>query len=340
MCLAEVPLKKPPTGQPRCYNTLRRKKAKLKKRLAAARLGLDSNRIRELEDQIALICFDIKDAIVNRLDSREKSAVQKIKTNAKYFFSYAKSFSKVQSNISMLSDKDGVITTDKRKIVDTLQDQFCSVFSKPDAPGVLPPEFPVPDISSPDPDITVTEDDIKEAISEISPDSAAGPDGIPAILLKNCADILCVPLQLLWSESMETGCVPSFYKVGYVTPLFKKGSRAEPGNYRPVTLTSHVIKIFERVVRKNMMGYPETNNIISGNQHGFRPGRSCSSQMISHFDKIFKGLTENHDTDMPAYLDFSKAFDKVDIKMLIKKLQRYGFNQKLINWILDRVVPS
>ena len=53
VCLAEVPLKKPPTGQPRCYNTLRRKKAKLKKRLSAARLGSDSNRIRELEDQIA-----------------------------------------------------------------------------------------------------------------------------------------------------------------------------------------------------------------------------------------------------------------------------------------------
>ena len=66
-----------------------------------------------------------------------------------------------------------------------------------------------------------------EAISEIKLDSAPGPDGIPAILLKRCATSLSVPIYLMWSESMSSGIVPSFYKTGYVSPLFKKGSRCE-----------------------------------------------------------------------------------------------------------------
>ena len=175
--------------------------------------------------------------------------------------------------------------------------------------------------------------DIREAILDIKSESAAGPDGIPAILLlKNCCDALSIPIQLFWKESLELGHVPDYYKVGYITPLYKKGSRAIPVNYRPVTLTSHIVKVFERVVRKHMMEYLESNKILSCQQHGFRAGRSCLSQQLSHFDKIYRGLVEDCDTDA-LYLDFSKAFDKVDIRLLLEKLCRYGFNQSLVSWI-------
>ena len=65
---------------------------------------------------------------------------------------------------------------------------------------------------------------------------------------------------------------------------------------------------------------------------GFRAGRSCLSQQLSHFDKIYRGLVEDCDTDA-LYLDFSKVFDKVDIRLLLEKLHRYGFNQSLVSWI-------
>ena len=173
-----------------------------------------------------------------------------IKENPRFFFSYAKSFSKIKSSITLLHDKSGKIVTDRKGIADTLQEQFCSVFSDPNCPDKVQPNFPVPDVKSADAEVQVTTEDILEAIKDIKMDSAPGPDGIPAILLKRCAECLSVPLQLLWSESMKTGLVPKFYKMGYVTPLHKKGSRAEPVNYRPVTLTSHIVKTFERVVRK------------------------------------------------------------------------------------------
>ena len=173
---------------------------------------------------------------------------------------------------------------------------------------------------------------IREAILDIKSKSATGPDGIPAILLKNCCDALSIPIQLIWKKSLELGHVPDYYKVGYITPLYKKGRRAIPVNYRPVTLTSHIVKVFERVVRKHMMEYPESNKILSCRQHGFLAGRSCLSQQLSHFDKIYRGLVEDCDT-YTLYLDFSKAFDKVDIRLHLEKLRRYGFNQSLVSWI-------
>ena len=131
---------------------------------------------------------------------------------------------------------------------------------------------------------------------------------------------------------MYTGIVPSFYKTGYDTPLFKKGSRCDAANYRPVTLTSHVVKVYERVVRKHMVQHLETNNLLSDKQHGFRSNRSCLTQMLDHFDDIFEGFTQGKDTDS-IYLDFAKAFDKVDLDLLLLKLKRYGFHGKLLSCI-------
>ena len=331
-CSAVIPLKKPPAGHPKCYNTLRRRKAKLKTHLSAAKVGGDCAHIRALEDQIAGVCFDIKEAIFQHLDSRENTAVQKIKSNPKFFFWYAESFPKVKANISILLGKDNETLTSKIDTVNCLQEQFCSVFSNPDAPGLFAPDFAEPVLSSPDSPLSVTVGDIREAILEIKSESAAGPDGIPAILLKNCYYALSIPIQLFWKESLELGHVPDYYKVGYITPLYKKGSRAIPVNYRPMTLTLHIVKVFERIVRKHMMEYLESNKILSCRKHGFRAGRSCLSQQLSHFDKIYRGLVEDCDTDA-LYLDFSKAFDKVDIRLLLEKLHRYGFNQSLVSWI-------
>ena len=258
--------------------------------------------------------------------------MDKIKVNPKYFYSYAKSFSKVKHNISTLLNRDKKLVTERKELANILQQQFCSVFSDPNCPDKSLPTFTVPPLTSRDTELVLTPNHIVEAISEIKLDSAPGPDGIPAILLKRCASSLSVPIHLLWSESIYTGIVPSFYKTGYVTPLFKKGSRCDAANYRPVTLTSHVVKVYERVVRKHMVQHLETNNLLSDKQHGFRSNRSCLTQMLDHFDDIFEGFTQGKDTDS-IYLDFAKAFDKVDLDLLLLKLKRYGFHCKLLNWI-------
>ena len=171
-----------------------------------------------------------------------------------------------------------------------------------------------------------------EAIAEIKTDSAAGPDAIPAVLLKNCASSVALPLRLLWQRSFDLGLVPQIYKESLVCPLYKKGDRAKAINYRPVSLTSHIIKVFERVLRKIMARFIEKNGLISENQHGFRSGRSCLTQILAHYDDIYNGFINNEDTDS-IYLDYAKAFDKVDHRLLILKLKRYSFHPNLVKWI-------
>ena len=128
---------------------------------------------------------------------------------------------------------------------------------------------------------------------------------------------------------MTIGKVPDFYKSSYISPLHKKDSRALPANYRPISLPSHIIKIYERVLRKKLVEYLESNNLLCSNQHGFRSGRSCLTQLLHHFDDVMESISNNCDFDS-IYLDYAKAFDKVDHQLLISKLNIYGIHPKLI----------
>ena len=99
-------------------------------------------------------------------------------------------------------------------------------------------------------------------------------------------------------------------------------------------MTSHVIKTFERVLRNHLVEYLEKNNIINPNQHGFRQGKSCLTQLLAHYDELILNALEGNETDV-IYIDFAKAFDKVDHEILLSKLSKYGINGKLFDWIKD-----
>lgn len=131
---------------------------------------------------------------------------------------------------------------------------------------------------------------------------------------------------------MNSSYISPSFKAQNITPVFKKGSKAKPENYRPISLTSHIIKIFGRVVRKKMVEHLTANEILCKNQHAFQKGRSCLTQLIAHLDIIIRNALEGNDTDS-IYLDFSKAFDKVDHKILIQKLYSCGIRGKLLNWL-------
>ena len=224
------------------------------------------SRIESLKRKLALAHLDIRDAINKDLLSREQQAVEKVKSNPKYFYSYAKRFSKKKSNINMLFDKDGSIKSSPEDIANLLQSQFSSVFSDPSKTNIDSATFAPPSITHPFTDdmLSFSEDDIVKAIEEITPNAASGPDEIPVLLLKNCKEVLAKPIHIMWSRSMNAGAVPSCYKFSHIFPLHKKDSRAVAANYRPISLTSHIIKVYERVIRKKLVDYLETNNLICG----------------------------------------------------------------------------
>ena len=140
--------------------------------------------------------------------------------------------------------------------------------------------------------------DVRDAIDQLSANAAAGPDGMPAILLKEARDNLSEPLTLLWTKSLNTGEIPELFKMAFITPVLKPGaSKCEPASYRPVSLTSHLIKTFERVLKKILQNHLEVTLALNDQQHGFRSKRSCLSQLLSHYNEILKGMEEGANVD-------------------------------------------
>ena len=181
-------------------------------------------------------------------------------------------------------------------------------------------------------DVNFNEADIEKAIDQISRNSAPGPDKFPAVMLQMCKEELCHPLYLIWRKSLDTGEVPEMLKVSNITPIYKDGPKKLPKNYRPVALTSHLVKCFEKVIRNALVKHIEDNNLMNPNQHGFRSGRSCLSQLLQHYDRIVKYLEEGKNVDV-IYLDFSKAFDKLDFQLTLQKLHNLGVTGKIFNWL-------
>ena len=153
-------------------------------------------------------------------------------------------------------------------MAELLQEQYVSVFSDPAAGKQLPYH----DGSNASPkigDISFSQADIEEAIDDMNRDASSTDRDIPALIIKECKNNISYPVFLIWKESFESEVIPEDMKIQSITPIFKKGDKSDPGNYRPISLTSHLIKIFERVIRKKLVCYLESNSILSNKQHGF-----------------------------------------------------------------------
>ena len=217
-------------------------------------------------------------------------------------------------------------------MADMFQSFFTSVFSNPDSTSVKQPDFTPPSITHPIEDLTFSCSDIEESIDSIQDNSSCPEMEVPAKVLKKCKKNLSFPIKLIWEESYLSGIIPKHYKFQFIIPIHKKESPAYASNYRPISLTSHIIKIFERILKKHLVQYLEENCILNTKQHGFRKGKSCLTQLLAHYDDLLSNALFENDTDV-VYLDFAKAFDKIDHKLLLKKLSIYGISGNIFKWI-------
>jgi len=312
-----------------------RQKRKLRARyLAIKAKNPQSAKVQRLEDELFVMNVQLQDVILTELEDQEKKALLTVKENSKYFFNYAKRFSKTRCAIGPLVDSSGCLTNNPKAKSNILLKQYCGVSTDPLNPDkVVPPCVDRPQHETLC-DIEFDVSDIEEAIDELKPYSGTSVNDIPALILKRCKHQLSYPISCIWKKSMRTGKVPPALKEQYIAPIFKKGEKTNPANYRPVSLTSHLIKIYERVVRKQMVTFLEDGNLLSTSQHGFRKGRSCLTQLLHHYDNLLQNLLEDKVSDV-IYLDFSKAFDKVDHEILLRKLHNIGIRGKLYDWISD-----
>ena len=263
---------------------------------------------------------------------KEAKALSNIERNSKVLHTYAKRLRKKKTEIWPFLDGEEYIN-DPKVLCDMLLQQYNSVFSTTQITEINDEIFNTNEENDLT-DIIVNQQAIREAINELRSDSAAGPDGVPAIFLKQTASSISKPLAMLLRQSLDESSIAEIHKLAYITPLHKGGSTLQPKNYRLVSLTSHIIKVFERVIKKNIMKHLIEHHLINKEQHGFVPGRSTQTQLLVHFETIYEALITNSQIDI-VYLDFAKAFDKVSHKIVIEKMLDHKISGKIGRWIKE-----
>jgi len=311
---------------------IERRNLMCKRRALEVKLANTSSetRIRNIEGKLTNIEMLLQQSYQATQQQGEARALQSIKTNSKYFFAYAKKFSKIKTKIGPLLNENNQYTASSQEMANILKTQYDSVFSSPLTSSVYSEDAKHAIEHLIDVEFTAT--DFQKAIDELSINSSSGPDGVPAILLKKCKTELSGPLATLWRDLLDFGITPAILKLGHIIPIHKGDHRGLAQNYRPIALTSHLIKLFEKVLRNKIVQYLEENNLLNNSQHGFRQRRSCLSQLLAHYDKIISLMEQGLNVDT-VYLDFSKAFDKVDHLIVIEKLSLLGIGGKILKWI-------
>lgn len=264
----------------------------------------------------------------------EQGIAKEGKVKPKLFWSHARRKLKTKVSVAPLlanvDDKTSLVFDDKEK-ANILQDQFSSVFTKE-------PLHNVPVFSSRSVKkirlIEIPVEAVEKKLKSLNTNKSCGPDELHPKLIFELAEILSEPLALLLNSSLRSGKIPMEWKTAIISPVFKKGSRSIPGNYRPISLTCVLCRIMESFLKDAVMTHLLDNNLLSTRQHGFINGRSTVTQLLTYLECCAQKVANGEVVDV-VYLDFQKAFDTVPHTRLIKKLRSYGIDGELLAWITE-----
>ena len=261
----------------------------------------------------------------------ERRLVSDIKANPRAFWRYTNTRLKTRCGIGALRNGSGELECQDEKKAGILNSFFGSVFTREDPNTAMPNlsiDGNVPEIS----DVDISPTKVRLKLDALNPASSPGPDDVHPRVLRETRTTLSTPLAMLFRKSLDTGTVPHDWTLARIVPIYKKGCKQDASNYRPVSLTSVICKVLESLIRDAILQHLISNDLLSNTQHGFRPKRSCSTQLVDVLDAWSKAIEEQSSLDI-LYLDFQKAFDSVSHRLLLYKLSCYGIHGKLHTWI-------
>ena len=160
----------------------------------------------------------------------------------------------------------------------------------------------------------INELEIGKSLKNLKESKSMGPDQIHPMILKEYALEFAEPLVILFRELK----IPNSWRFANISPIFKKGHRTLRSNYRPISLTSVISKILERIIRDELLRHLIENGLVNKAQHGFVPSKSCLSNLLETLDFITSSLVEGNSVD-EILLDF----DLVPHRRLVHKIKRY-----------------
>jgi hypothetical protein len=182
----------------------------------------------------------------------------------------------------------------------------------------------------------VTNQEIENHINSLKNSVAPGYDNISSKLLKEIVPSIKEPLSIIFNRCMCEGYYPEKLNTSIVKPLHKSGNKFDMSNYRPISLTSNISKVFEKIIKQRLLSFFKKHNIISNKQYGFMENRSTQDAIVHLIKNIYKSL----DKSKPAvalFLDLAKAFDTVNHVKLLDKLNSYGIRGNALNLITSYI---
>ena len=177
-------------------------------------------------------------------------------------------------------------------------------------------------------------DEIIKSVNHLKDKIIRTPENIPSYFIKRTVHSLVLPISLIFNCSLATSSVPNQWKVSYVIPVHKKGSKYNPLNYRPISLTSSFCRIFEHIISLKILDHLFSNKLISHKQFGFLPNRSSCHQLLNCLHSWLVSFLSNKSTKV-IYTDIQKAFDSVSHSKLIKTLTQYRIHKSLVSWFKE-----
>lgn len=253
--------------------------------------------------------------------------------NTKSFYSYVNSKRIHKDNLGPLRNERGELTSDDKEMGSVLNKFFAGVFTKENLTTL--PQANVKVMEGKEVtvgNLDITSDSIGKAIDTLKKNKTGGIDGMNTTVLKGLKDGIIKPLTIIYRKSLEDSEIPTDWRLANVTPIFKKGSKADAGNYRPISLTCYGSKIMERIIKEKLTQYIEENKIIYDSQHGFRNNRSCLTNLLEFMEYVTGYVDQGEPMDI-IFLDLKKAFDKVPHSRLMIKISALGINGKIYDWI-------
>ena len=178
----------------------------------------------------------------------------------------------------------------------------------------------------------IDEAELLSDMRKLKQGKAAGMDGVPPDLIKQSCELIVRPLTHIFNSSFQNGVVPDQFKLAKTVPIYKKASKLDVGNYRPISLLSIFNKLLERLMHKRLYGYLTRSQLLNDYQFGFRRNHSTILALIEITDRIRDEL-DSGNTGLAIYLDLSKAFDLVNHKILLHKAKHLGIRGPPQHWL-------
>ena len=199
---------------------------------------------------------------------------------------------------------------------------------------------PTPDIFSKE----ITTGELEKALRTLKLRKSPGPDKVHNEMLKRLSQKGKEALLILINKTWKSGQIPNIWRIATITPILKKGKDAElPQSYRPISQTSCIGKVAERIINRRLYWWLEKACLLSPDQAGFRAKCRTEDQLFRLTQKIYDGFQEEKHTSA-VFVDLQQAYDRVWRSGLMQKMRSLGISSHMYDWIksflTDRLIQT